>query len=180
MIEAAILHTDELNRLVGKTAYDDKYKYVNSGWISLTYKTKEDNWQGNEFVSVNKHGRVIGLIAYEIDRQSYKANNFIMMNFTNDRVTFGKDLLQVIMDIFLKFRFNKMNFKVHCGNPVEKSYDKLVARLGGRISGFYEDEVKLTDGTYCNSKSYEITLKNFLNSKFYDDYKKYKERREEK
>jgi hypothetical protein len=178
MLEAAILHTEELNRLIPQTAYEDKYKYLNCGWIGLTYKPKEDNWQGNEFVSVHKHGRVTGYIAYEIHRQAYKVNNFVMMNFTNDKVTFGKDLLQAIMDIFLKFGFNKMNFMVHCGNPIERSYDRLVERLGGRISGYYQDEVKLSDGTYCDSKSYEITLKDFLGSKFYYDYKRYKNRRE--
>lgn len=180
MLKPAILYTEELNKLFPLTAYDDKYKFVNCGFASMVYKPKDDNWQGNEFVSVNKYGKVIGYMAYEIWRMPYKVDNFVMMNFTNDRITFGKDLLQMIMDIFLKFGFNKMKFLVHCGNPIERSYDRLVERLGGRICGVYEDEIKLSDGKLYDSKSYEILRKNFIKTSFYTDYERYKERREVK
>ena len=177
MLKAAILYTEELNRLFPLTAYDLKYKYVNCGWSNMIYKPKDDNWQGNEFVSVDKHGRVVGYIAYEIRRFPYNVNNFVIINFTDDKVTFGKDLLQTVMDIFLKFNFEKMNFCVFCGNPVERSYDKMVGHMGGRIAGLYEAEAKLSDGKMYDSKSYEITRKAFLKSKFYSDYERYKNRR---
>ena len=73
--------------------------------------------------------------------------------------------MQVIKDIFEKFNFNKMNFGVVIGNPVEKSYDRLVERYGGRIVGIKERETKLFDNQYYDVKEYEILKENYLRSK---------------
>ena len=52
-------------------------------------------------------------------------NSFV--NFSDDKWTFGMDLRQVIDDIFCKFNMQRMEFNVVCGNPIEKSYDRIRA-----------------------------------------------------
>ena len=74
------------------------------------------------------------------------------------------DLGQALTDIFERFKFRKLNFSVVIGNPIEKSYDKMIDKYGGRIVGIYKQEIKLIDGEYYDEKLYEITREDYLKS----------------
>ena len=50
------------------------------------------------------------------------------------------------------------------GNPIEKSYDKMVKKYGGRIIGTYKEDVKLIDGEYYDKKLYEILSSEYFNA----------------
>ena len=58
-----------------------------------------------------------------------------------------------------------MEFDVICGNPVEKSYDKMVAKYGGRVIGIRKRVATLMDNKLYDSKSYEILREDYLKSK---------------
>ncbi len=81
------------------------------------------------------------------------------------KLLFGIDLGQALIDIFDKFKFRKLRFSVIVGNPVEKSYDKMVQKYGGRIVGIYYKEQQLIDGEIYDQKLYEILRENYLNNK---------------
>ena len=57
-----------------------------------------------------------------------------------------------------------MNFSVVIGNPIEESYDKMIAKYGGRIIGIYKEDVKLTDGEYYDLKTYEILASEYFDA----------------
>ena len=59
----------------------------------------------------------------------------------------------------------KLNFSVVVGNPIEKSYDKLIKRYGGRIVGTREKETTLVDGNLYDVKMYELFREDYLKSK---------------
>lgn len=84
-------------------------------------------------------------------------------NFSNEKLQFGKDLVQVIKDIFYKYNFRKLTFTVFVGNPIEKSYDKMVNKYGGRIVGIQKKHTRLQDGKYYDEKIYEIMREDFIN-----------------
>jgi hypothetical protein len=65
-------------------------------------------------------------------------------------------VITAIKDIFEKYRFNKLNFTVARGNPIEKTYDKLIKRYNGRIVGILEQEARLIDGRLYDVKEYEL------------------------
>ena len=52
----------------------------------------------------------------------------------------------------------KLNFSVAIGHPIEKSYDKMVEKYGGRITGIKKEDVKLFDGKLYDLKGYEIFM----------------------
>ena len=81
------------------------------------------------------------------------------------KFTFGKDLLQVLKDIFKKFAFNKLSFEVVVGNPVESFYDKIVSQHGGRIVGTHKQDTRLMDGKLYDIKHYEILKENYFGAK---------------
>ena len=97
-----------------------------------------DTWNSHNFVSLDKEDNILGYISYTIDRPACIAHNLCIISFTQGTSTFGKDLLQTIKDIFYKYNFNCLAFKVVVGNPIEKTYDKLVDKYGGNIVGIYK------------------------------------------
>lgn len=92
-------------------------------------------------------------------------DDFGAVNFSDDpkdRYTFGKDLRQVIDDIFLKFNHNRLEFTVVEDNPIRKTYFKLVNKYGGRIIGVKHCVIKLINGKVTNKIYFEILLQTIL------------------
>ena len=104
-------------------------------------------------------------MAYSIDRTSDSVEGFEAINFSDNKLTFGKDLMQCLDEIFTKFNFRKLTYNVLVGNPIEKTYDKLTEKYGGEVVGVQKLHVKLIDGNYCDLKTYEIFKEAYLKNK---------------
>ena len=78
---------------------------------------------------------VIGYISYSICRQNNSITGLEIINFSNNKAVFGRDVITALKDIFEKYNFRKIKFCVVIGNPIEKTYDKLIKKYGGRIVG---------------------------------------------
>lgn len=90
---------------------------------------------------------------------------FWAVNFSDDpkdKYTFGKDLRQVIDDIFLKFNHNRLEFTVVEDNPIRKTYFKLVNKYGGRIIGVKHCVIKLINGKVTNKIYFEILRSDYI------------------
>lgn len=162
MLDVAIKYEELLNRKFIDTWFDDKYKWWNSDTYYQIPELSKDSWDRHEFVSINKEGEIIGFISYGVDRQANRATKLQIINFTNDKMTFGLDVYRALKDIFEKFNFNKLIFNVIVGNPIEKSYDKIIKKYGGKICAYYKNDVKLTDGQYYDFKGYEILSEDYF------------------
>lgn len=164
MIEIAQLHIDELKKKFHETWFVDKYKYYHADTFYSEFKVAEETWNCHQFVSIY-NGEVCGYIEYGINRRTNNVDGLAAINFDDYLKTFGIDLGDVVIDIFEKYKFNKINFSVIVGNPIEKSYDKLIEKYGGRVVGYFEKHVKLIDGNYYDEKHYEIMAENYFKSK---------------
>lgn len=168
MIDFAIKHEVALQELFLQYAFDERFKYYfNYSWRDK-YTAPTSTWDRMEWAVLEK-GRVIGLIGYSIDRDSLNATNFSAINFIGSSIAFSKALIRIIDDLFIIFKFRKLRFSVEVGNPIEPSYDRLVERAGGRISGLWRAENKLFDGTITDTKWYEIMRKEYLSKKDAND-----------
>ena len=161
MIEPAQKYKEELQALYYSIWYDDKYKYYNNGCYWSPLDLKEDSWSAHEFVSIDKDGNILGIIAYETDHTIPAARHFSIINFGGNHFTFGRDVMQAIADIFEKYNFCKLSFDVVIGNPIEPTYDKLVAKYGGRVVGIAKDDVILQDHKRYDIKMYEILRRDY-------------------
>lgn len=163
MLEPAIKYKDQLEKLQYDIWFNDKYKY----WVcDVYYETmtiNENTWSKHQFVSVIDD-KVIGYIAYNVNRSDNSVDCLSVMNFTDDKMAFGMDLGQALKDIFEKYKFRKLNFCVVVGNPIEKSYDKMIKKYGGRIIGTKKEDVKLIDGEYYDKKIYEILATEYFDA----------------
>ena len=165
MLKNAKIYEDLLRYKFHETWFDDKYKYYNADVFYSDLVIETDTWNKHQFVSVTESGKVVGYIAYSINRQTHSAHSLEIINFTDDKIRFGLDLGQALIDIFEKFRFNKLNFTVVIGNPIEKSYDKLIEKYGGRIIGVSRQNARLIDGLIYDEKLYEITSSEYFSKK---------------
>lgn len=165
MLDNARKYKQELQSKLIDTWYDEKYKYYHMGGWHREYVPSEDDWETMCFVSLDKYKNVLGYIIYSINRDTSSVYDFGAINFSNNKLTFGKDLHRVIDDIFCKFNMQRMEWNVVCGNPIEKSYDKFVEKYGGRIVGTRKRNVKLLDNQIYDDKIYEILREDYLKSK---------------
>lgn len=163
MLEPAIKYKEQLEKLQYDVWFNDKYKYWNCSVYYDTMNLDTNTWDKHQFVSV-VNGEVIGYISYNISRGDNSTYSLSILNFTNNKAAFGMDLGKALKDIFEKYRFRKLNFCVVVGNPIEKSYDKMISKFGGRIVGIYKEDVRLIDGKYYDKKLYEILATEYFDA----------------
>lgn len=171
MLDSAFKYKEEIKAKMIDTWYDDKYKFYHSSSYHEVFslpESKDGDWNCRQFVSLDSNGNVLGYMDYGIDREYELAYNFGAINFFDNiaaKATFGKDLIQVIDDIFCKFNMRKMEFWVICGNPVERSYDRLIKKYGGKIVGIRTKHCKLMDNRFYDDKCYELFREDYIKAK---------------
>ena len=163
MLEPAIKYRDQLDIIQYDIWFSDKYKYFNSGTYYGAIQIDENTWDRHQFVSV-LNDNVIGYIEYSISREENRVHSLAIINYTDNKIAFGRDLAHALKDIFEKYKFRKLNFGVGVGNPIEKSYDRMVKKYGGRIVDTYKENCKLIDGKYYDEKFYEIFANEYFNA----------------
>lgn len=166
MLDLAINYANVLKNKFRDTWFKEKYKFYNAATFCDDWNVCETTWTKHEFVSV-RGNEVIGYICYDIDRANQDvAFGLCIINFEEKpSMTFAMDLGKALTDIFEKFCFRKLNFYIVVGNPIEKSYDKMCKKYGGRIVGVKKKNVRLFDGKLYDEKLYEIMREDYLNAK---------------
>lgn len=164
MLQPAIKYQEQLQNLYYDIWFNDKYKYYNADVYYNDLQVDKDTWSRHQFVSVHKN-TVIGYISYSICRQNNSITGLEIINFSDKKAVFGRDVITALKDIFEKYNFRKIKFCVVIGNPIEKTYDKLIKKYGGRIVGVYKNETRLVDGKYYDEKHYEILATEYFDTK---------------
>lgn len=165
MIDVANKYVDELKKKFFDTWGKEKYKYWQiNGYDKGCPDVPETNYGEAHFVILNNDD-IIGYVSYNINRQTRCVWGFEAVNFSDNRILFGLSMFRILKNIFEKDGFNKINFNVAVGNPIEKSYDKFIEKYGGRIVGYYKDDIILSDGTLCDYKLYEIMRVDYIKNK---------------
>jgi hypothetical protein len=163
LIRPAQLYTTELKLKFWEIAYDDFYMYVNNGYIE-DYQPSNSTWGEHEFVSVSEDNKVLGYIRYGINQRADIADGLCAINFSKN-ITFARDLFKVIDDVFCKYKYRKLKYGVYVGNPIERTYDKLTEKYGGRIVGISLKDAKLIDGEFHDYKTYELFREDYLKNR---------------
>lgn len=162
MLDLAIKHETKLKELFANIVFDKKYMFYSGSSYYDAYESVKSTWNKHEFVSLDYNGNVIGYIKYNIDRETLNCNCLQIINFSDNKMIFGLDVMTCLDEIFTKFQFRKLAYGVYVGNPIEKTYDRLTKLYGGRIVGTKLQDSKLIDGNYYDFKLYEIFKEDYL------------------
>lgn len=165
MLDIACKYELELQGLFCDIIFDKNYMFYTGSSYRMKYEADVNTWEQHEFVSLDKDKNILGYIAYNINRDSMVADGLRIVNFTNKKAVFGRDVMIALDEIFTKFNFRKLCYCVFIGNPVEGTYDRLTEKYGGRIVGVQYKENKLLDGNYYDCKLYEIFRDDYLKNK---------------
>lgn len=163
MLDVAINYECQVRERLRSVWFKEKYKYWNATSYYQDWSLADGTWTEHQFVSV-RDGIVIGYISYCIDRADGDVvHSLNIINFEErPSGTFALDCGHAIRNIFEKYRFRKLNFFVIIGNPIEKTYDKMIDRYGGRIVGIKKKNARLIDGKYYDEKLYEIMRDDYM------------------
>lgn len=165
MLKCVSRYAENLKLLFEDTIHDEHYWYYHGSYVD-EYKPKEGTWSYHEFVSIDKKNNIIGYFRYTIDRESHYAYGLLALSFKKDKsITFANDLKVLLKDIFEKYKYDKLDFGVRTGNPIEKYYDKLCIKYGGRIVGVKKRNGKLPNGQSYDYKMYEILQEEYNKNK---------------
>jgi len=173
MIEYAKKYEEQLKQLFFDVDFNPFYKYSDVTNYREQFKLPENTWEYNSFVSVcndPKDGiKILGMIKYNINRLTNAVSCLYIIRFGGVKsrkepngYIFGKDIMTAIKDIFETFNFNKINFTVVIGNPIEKTYDRIIKRYNGRIVGIRKQETRLIDNKLYDTKEYEILASDYF------------------
>lgn len=144
--------------------YNEKYQYYFNSGYRKRFRIAEDENSYRQFVSVDKNGDVLGFICYGADFEIGLAYGFGAINFSNNKLIFGKDLAKVIDDIFCKFGFETLEWTVNIENPIKKSYDRFCRDCNGTWMLRHRRNRKL-NGEFCDEVLYEVIKEGYLNYK---------------
>ena len=165
MLKPAQLFAQELKFIFWEIAYDEHFMFVNDGYTD-DYTPGDTTWNQHEFVSLSSDNKILGYIRYNINQRSGVAYGFCAINFTKEpSIVFAKDLIKAVKDVFELYKLNKLKYSVFVGNPIERSYDALTQKYGGRIIGISKNDAKLIDGNFYDYKAYEILRENYMERK---------------
>ena len=158
MLKRALLYKDELMKKYVETWDDISTKYYYCDYHN-ELEIKDDDWNLDQFVSINEAGEVVGYITGRHNQIARSIESISLIAFTTDlkdRVILLTDLQKLIHDYFYVYNYNRVEFGVYVGNPVEKFYDKYINACGGKVCGYCRQSERCMDGTYVDHKTYEI------------------------
>ena len=171
MIKPAILYSREIEYNILNTWYDLRYQYYH-GWVAANSPDIRNNTRDfHQFASVVKDSaskdgeRVIGYIEYQCDRTNNVARSLVIASFEIGNTIFLRDCLQVVDEVFTKYRFDKLTFTAYADSPVVDPYRRYLSKVGGREIGTSLRESILMDGKKHDLVFFEIHRDDYLKSR---------------
>lgn len=165
MIKPAQSYQQELNKLYYETFYDSKYMYYRGCWGTGELIVPNNTYDSHHFAILNNNQEIIGYVSYAINFASKVANNFGIISF-KPSICFGRDLIKIIDNIFIKYNMNKIEFRAFADNPVIKHYYNFIDKYGGRVVGTLIDSVMLEDSKLHDDVMFELFKEDFMERRY--------------
>lgn len=157
MLAAAKLHEAELQKEIASTLLDPYYKLWRGAWANINIELETSTWAKTELVSVIDE-KVIGYFKATWDRAGGYVEGMSCVHFPESRDTtkmeFAMDMRNFMKYLVYELKVPKIAWSVYRGNPVEKHYDRLIKKFGGRVMGVDRYATKI-DGEWYDLKYYE-------------------------
>lgn len=163
MLKNAKLYEERLKPIILEHQYELAQNLACGGTGGNTLGYPDNNYNSHHFVSVDKDDNILGICGYEIDWTSRVVTSIYILSYSDSpRPLFGRDILKMIDDIFLKYNLNKIEWSVYTDNPVIESYRRFCKRYGGKEIGTLHQHILLMDGKIHDSTLFELMREDYL------------------
>jgi len=157
MLVPAKLHEIELQAKMATTVIDPYYSLWHGAYANTVFSIDDNTWSNLQLASV-VNDKVIGYFKAHWDRAGGYIESMACVHFPENRDA-TKLVFAIDMRNFLKYLVETLNvpkiaWSVYRGNPVEKHYDRLAKKFGGRIMGIDRYATKI-NGKWYDLKHYE-------------------------
>lgn len=156
MIVPAITVKDEVEKLFKQQFYTEDMFYYVGGVDSFPLEISQSTDNGRYEWAIMDGDKVVGFIAYVIDWYSQGVYNFGLISFDKGNPKVGIGIKDVIK-LLLFYHIHRIEWKMICGNPVERHYDFWCKKFGGKKIEL-RDVTKDYQGNFRNSVIYEVIL----------------------
>lgn len=156
MLDIAKKYEKEFQEKYINTWYDIRYQYYRDSSGDRIPQLADNCYDRRDFVSLNNNGEVIGFISYFYNDVNRSASQFGAISFDIGSPIFAKDLIQIMGDIFFKFKLDRIEFWCFEDNPATYGYRKLIKRFGGKEVAHLRRTCRLMDGKLHDSVIFEI------------------------
>lgn len=124
--------------------------------------TAPDNldWK-QDFVQIGSDGSVTGYFGYAYDECSKSIRNLGLISFTADK----SDSISLCYDAIKQIKYlfengaQRLEFWAFIDNPITETYQRLIAKHGGRIAG-YLHRTAYFNGKYHDTVFFELLAEN--------------------
>ncbi len=107
---------------------------------------------------------IIGFLTYRYDVSVRRVYGVGAINFTNDRLTFGRDIRTLLHRLFIGQSANMIEFRTVFDNPAQRQYRRFVAKLNGVEAGQLHEVYMGADGRVHDMSIYEIHRSGYVSS----------------
>ena len=95
----------------------------------------------------------IGYFSFSADPATRSVNEVTMISFFKGRLSFVRDVYNKLMELMRDY--DRIEFSVICGNPVERHYDRFIKKFNGQKFVLHNCEID-DHGRLYDTAIYEI------------------------
>lgn len=156
MIVPAITVKEEIEKLFSQQFYSKDMFYYVGGVDSFPLEISSSTDNGRYEWAIMDGDKIIGYISYTIDWYSQGVYNFGLISFDKGNPKVGIGIKEII-NLLTSYDIHRIEWKMICGNPVERHYDFWCKHFNGRKIEL-RDVTKDQYGRFRNSVIYEVIL----------------------
>lgn len=152
-LKPAILYKPVIEQKFAERIYDIDMMYYNGYGFDYYVTTIKDGECRKEYACVDENDNVIGFFSYKVEALTKSVYNFGLISFDKGNLGFIKLIFNELEEMTKKY--HRIEWRVVCGNPAERSYDQFCKKHNG-IKYIYHDCSIDDDFNYHDAAVYEI------------------------
>ncbi len=132
MLEPAINNKYELQDLFEESMYSEDSFWCsgNTGSHMPSFENEPNVFKYAVMDIICGEKICIGYFSFDVDYATKSVSNIMMIAFLKGRISFLKDVHNKLLELMRDF--DRIEFSVICGNPVEKHYDRFIKKHKGQ------------------------------------------------
>lgn len=155
MLKPAQLYKEELNKKYIETWYNPKYiYYYTHGCEELDIPN--NNYDKHCYACIDNNNEITGYFNYSVDWKAKSIYSIGLMSFIDNNTILIRDVIKHIKYMFENCNISRLEFWSYTDNPANRSYNRLVAKYGGRQVGVLKQNNMTSDGQLRDTVIYEI------------------------